>query len=1118
MGSNEASSVLKMENNLASDEYTKLQHNYAELERKYNENIATSGNNGSGLTSFLSRLSLTVSSLFGKNTYADIYIRSHSKVFSAHKIVLHARSEQWGNDLLSNIQELDWSDLNEEVVSSLLRWIYTDLIDLEHDGLALDLLRAAHRFGLPSLLGLCERALVTSVGLRSCIRFYCVAEEVGASTLLERCSSIISTHWNELTTQDFQHMSGPLLFEMLKTQTKHPLHAAVRLLREDVVSLCIEKYGDSLVNTFSENGLLPLQMALSSKNTQIAMTLVENGNANINAVNIEGCSLLKSSLKNGDTFSANFLLDQNCLLDLPSKHSSDTALHIICNYNPDNISEIIEVVIKILERNVNVNIQNTKGETPLHIAIARRNVEMVKLLLKVPSIDINLRTLDEKCALELSLSMGDHEFLIASMLLSMGAQTNPTKSKTGDSILQVLALEGHRKEKSAIFLSDFADLDHFNLRGLTALHIAALNNMPNLVKKLIVNGASSNLKHIDCGLRSALHIAVEANAIDALEAFVELKNHNIDFNCQDINGDSPLSLCLALKRTNLVSILIRGGSDVNGKNKDNLSHLHQSIKNGDSDTSLFLLEQGADITALSDNLDSSLDLSIMHNLPKVVDELCRKGIALSINKNGLSPLWSALEKGYEEVALILVRHGIDTDCWHEGPEGCQQTLLHRAIDENKESVAIFLIQSQCDLDSARQPGSNGEGGDEAQDKASPLHLCCRWGLTKVLQTLIDHGANVNVVDAESKSPLHGAIENHHDEIISILLCHPDIDLKLRDRSGNTQFATALDVRNHNAAQRILNRFPTAAEQMDLRGRNFLHLAILKDDLESVLFLLAIQVDVNSRVHDVNQSTPLHLAAASQNEMITRNLILAGARMNERDAVQKLPLHVAIECGNLPAVSALIQNNADYDATDADGNNALHIAVRCAQLFIVRELLTESRVNAEATNLKGRNPMHELCRVVEDNTAGLICELFLECMPKYPINIPDMDGNTPLLLSFMRGQSPLCKILVKAGACLGTENKDGINIFNFKLATDQLLHKLLDQLPQESPWSECDYCQHCTNKFTITMRKHHCRHCGRVLCSKCSSNDVPILKFGINKPVRVCTVCFNVLQCGNGYFS
>ncbi|XP_043064447.1 rabankyrin-5 isoform X2 [Drosophila ficusphila] len=846
--------------------------------------------------------------------------------------------------------------------------------------------------------------------------------------------------------------------------------------------------------------------------------------ADVNAVDIEGSTLLISAIRNGDTFSAHFLLEQNCLLDLISQPFKDTVLHIICNYvhnNPEIISEILDVGKTILKKNPNVNIQNMKGETPLHIAIASQNCEMVKCLLEVPDIDINLRTFDEKCALELSLLLEVPNFTIASMLLNKGALPNSVKSKTGDSLLQVLAMKGDRGEDAAMFLSDFALLDHINLKGLTALHIAAYKNLPNLVKKLIFKGASCNLQPVQNGLKSAIHMAVEANAVDALEAFVDIKKEVLDvldFNCKDIDGESPLSLCLALDRTQLVQTLIRGGSDVNAKNKNNLTLLHQSIKNKDSDTALFLIQQGANFTALTDNQDSALDLSIKNNLPRVVDALCTRGVDLSSEKNAGSPLWTALELGHEEVARLLVRHGVDTDCWDTGPEGFQQTLLHRAIDENKESIAIFLVQSQCDLDSARQPGPNGEGVDVALGKASPLHLCCQWGLNKVLQTLIDHGANVNVLDAENKSPLHIAIENQHEEIIAILLCHPLIELKLRDKAGNTPFAAALGIRNHKTAQHILDRFPTAAEQMDQRGRNFLHIAIMQDDLESVLFLLSIQVDVNSRVHDVNQSTPLHLAAASHNEMITRNLILAGARMNERDAVQKLPLHIAIERGNLSAVSALIQNGADYDAKDAEGNNALHIAVRCGQFFIVRELLTESRVNAEATNLKGRNPLHELCRVVEDNTAALICDLFLECMPKYPINLPDMDGNTPLLLSFMRGQSPLCKILVKAGACLGAENNDGVNIFNFKLATDQLLYKLLDLLPQESPWSECDLCQECSTRFTITMRKHHCRHCGRVLCSKCSSNDIPILKFGINKPVRVCYVCFNVLQCGNASFS
>lgn len=118
----------------------------------------------------------------------------------------------------------DWSDLESDIGFALLRWIYTDVIDLQHDTLALGLLRAAHRFKLPGLLGLCERALVSSVGVRSCVRFYCVAEEVGAASLLEYCSGLISTHWDDLSPQDFEHMTSPLLYKMLKAKSKYLLN------------------------------------------------------------------------------------------------------------------------------------------------------------------------------------------------------------------------------------------------------------------------------------------------------------------------------------------------------------------------------------------------------------------------------------------------------------------------------------------------------------------------------------------------------------------------------------------------------------------------------------------------------------------------------------------------------------------------------------------------------------------------------------------------------------------------------------------------------------------------------------------------------------------------------
>lgn len=72
---------------------------------------------------------------------------------------------------------------------------------------------------------------------------------------------------------------------------------------------------------------------------------------------------------------------------------------------------------------------------------------------------------------------------------------------------------------------------------------------------------------------------------------------------------------------------------------------------------------------------------------------------------------------------------------------------------------------------------------------------------------------MNSRDVDNKTPLHLAIENQHPEIISLLLSVPDIDLSLRDKSGSTPFATALTFRNNKAAQAILDKLPTAAEQV-----------------------------------------------------------------------------------------------------------------------------------------------------------------------------------------------------------------------------------------------------------------------------------------------------------------
>lgn len=49
------------------------------------------------------------------------------------------------------------------------------------------------------------------------------------------------------------------------------------------------------------------------------------------------------------------------------------------------------------------------------------------------------------------------------------------------------------------------------------------------------------------------------------------------------------------------------------------------------------------------------------------------------------------------------------------------------------------------------------------------------------------------------------------------------------------------------------------------------------------------------------------------------------------------------------------------------------------------------------------------------------------------------------------------------------------------------------------------CMRCSESFKVTQRRHHCRHCGFVVCNSCSKSRA-ILKHISTKPVRVCRLC------------
>ncbi|KAF7658431.1 hypothetical protein LDENG_00012970 [Lucifuga dentata] len=56
--------------------------------------------------------------------------------------------------------------------------------------------------------------------------------------------------------------------------------------------------------------------------------------------------------------------------------------------------------------------------------------------------------------------------------------------------------------------------------------------------------------------------------------------------------------------------------------------------------------------------------------------------------------------------------------------------------------------------------------------------------------------------------------------------------------------------------------------------------------------------------------------------------------------------------------------------------------------------------------------------------------------------------------------------------------------------------------------EATQCKQCQKEFSISRRKHHCRNCGDIYCSNCSSNELALPSYP--RPVRVCDMCHSLL--------
>jgi len=351
--------------------------------------------------------------------------------------------------------------------------------------------------------------------------------------------------------------------------------------------------------------------------------------------------------------------------------------------------------------------------------------------------------------------------------------------------------------------------------------------------------------------------------------------HGANINAVDNGfGLRPLHASLMGRGGEVGAVLLKAGADFRTPDRRGLTPLHQAAYGGSIVMIEELIRLGADVNARDKSYRTPLLASLEARRSDVAQLLIRRGAVIRNDKTGQASLIEAAQKGFTEIAVVLLSRGVDANA-----------VLH-------------------------------DGGSPA------LFWAARNGHLQLVELLIKYRANVNARNRDQQSPLHAAASSPDVNVVGLLLAK-GADVNAFSPKDGTPLNIASNAGEETVAKLLLSRGADVNVIND-RGETPLIAAAANGKERLVTALLIKGAAVNAA--DLEHRTALFRAVFRGSEAAAKVLLNHGADINSTTTKGWTPLMAAAHSGVDSVVKMLIEKNADLHKKNNEGQTALDIAI------------------------------------------------------------------------------------------------------------------------------------------------------------------------------------------------